>query len=219
MVENYEQLLKILLDAVEAAKNKQGSTQTTPCNNAIPVGVSNRHIHLSQRDMDVLFGANYALTPTKDLGQPGQFACKESVTICGPKGAMEKIRILGPVRKDTQVELLAADCFKLGIPAMLRMSGDLAGTPGLTIIGPKGSVQLPYGAIVAQRHIHMHTQDARRLGYHDGQVVKIALDSPRGGTYDHVVIRSNDQSALECHIDIEEGNAMQVNSNTSARIV
>lgn len=219
-MDKVEQVFQMLMQAIEAAQPASSNNGTPGCDSAhIPVGLSNRHLHLSQHDLDRLFGVDYQLTHIKDLTQPGQFACKETVTICGPKGAIEKVRVLGPVRKDTQIELLAADCFKLGIPAALRMSGDLEGTPGLTVIGPKGSVQLTKGAIVAQRHIHMHTADAQRLGYHDGQVVKIAFDGPRGGIYDHVVVRANNTSALECHIDIEEGNAMQISAHTTARIV
>lgn len=209
--ENYEAILKLLLEAAQATAPAQEPE-------GIPVGVSNRHLHLSQADQDILFGAGYQMTPIKDLSQPGQFACKETVTICGPKGAIEKVRVLGPVRSKTQVEILTGDGFKLGVSAPARQSGDLAGTPGITIVGPKGSVQTAEGLIVAQRHIHMTLQDAAKYGVHDGQVVDIVVDGPRGGTYANVIVRANDTSALECHLDTEEANAMNVNSSTKIKI-
>ncbi|MCQ4635127.1 phosphate propanoyltransferase [Anaerovorax odorimutans] len=214
--ENYEAILKLLLEAVGGNAPASGAQQEP---DGIPVGVSNRHLHLSQADLDTLFGAGYQLTPIKDLSQPGQFACKETVTIAGPKGAIEKVRVLGPVRSKTQVEILTGDGFKLGAVAPARLSGDLAGTPGITIIGPKGSVQTAEGLIVAQRHIHMTPRDAACYGVHDGQIVDIQIDGPRGGTYSNVAIRANDASALECHVDTEEANAMNLNSLSKVKII
>lgn len=210
----YEIVLKALLEAVKAANNGAAAEPA-----GIPIGISNRHIHLSQADLDALFGTGYQLTPIKDLSQPGQFACKETVTICGPKGAIEKVRVLGPVRSKTQIEILAGDGFKLGVKAPARLSGDLAGTPGITIVGPKGSVQTGEGLIVAQRHIHMTPQDAAAYGVSDGQIVKIEIEGPRGGVYSNVAIRATDTSALECHLDTEEANAMDINSSTKLNIV
>ena len=209
--ENYEAILKLLLEAAQATAPVQEPA-------GIPVGVSNRHLHLSQADQDVLFGAGYQMTPIKDLSQPGQFACKEMVTICGPKGAIEKVRVLGPVRNKTQVEILTGDGFKLGVSAPARQSGDLEGTPGITIVGPKGSVQIKEGLIVAQRHIHMTLEDAAAYGAHDGQIVDIEIEGPRGGTYANVIVRANNTSALECHLDTEEANAMSINSSTKIKI-
>lgn len=202
----YEVLMQALLKAVqEASKENAASTAA-----GVPVGISNRHIHLSQADLDQLFGAGYQLTPMKELSQPGQFACKETVTICGPKGAIEKVRVLGPVRKETQIEIVAGDCFKLGVKAPAKLSGDLAGTPGITVVGPKGSVQTAQGLIVAQRHIHMAPVDAQAYGVQDGQIVKIRVGGLRGGIYDNVAIRVTTSSKLECHLDTEEANAMGV---------
>ena len=212
--DNYEAILRLLLEAAKATSGNAAPQEP----DGIPVGVSNRHLHLSQADQDILFGTGYQMTPIKDLSQPGQFACKETVTICGPKGAIEKVRVLGPVRSKTQVEILTGDSFKLGVSAPARQSGDLAGTPGITIVGPKGSVQTTEGLIVAQRHIHMTLQDAAAYGVHDGQVVDIVVDGPRGGTYANVIVRANDTSALECHLDTEEANAMNVNSSTKIKI-
>lgn len=202
----YEVLMQALLKAVqEASKENAASTAA-----GVPVGISNRHIHLSKTNLDQLFGAGYQLTPMKELSQPGQFACKETVTICGPKGAIEKVRVLGPVRKETQIEIVAGDCFKLGVKAPAKLSGDLAGTPGITVVGPKGSVQTAQGLIVAQRHIHMAPADAQAYGVQDGQIVKIRVGGLRGGLYDNVAIRVTTSSKLECHLDTEEANAMGV---------
>lgn len=202
----YEVLMQALLKAVQEASKENAASNAT----GVPVGISNRHIHLSQADLDQLFGAGYQLTPMKELSQPGQFACKETVTICGPKGAIEKVRVLGPVRKETQIEIVAGDCFKLGVKAPAKLSGDLAGTPGSTVVGPKGSVQTAQGLIVAQRHIHMAPADAQAYGVQDGQIVKIRVGGLRGGIYDNVAIRVTTSSKLECHLDTEEANAMGV---------
>ncbi|MBP6491502.1 MAG: phosphate propanoyltransferase [Clostridia bacterium] len=214
-MDNYENVLKLFMDAVQTTLN----VPETVGSSEIPVGISNRHLHLSQADLDALFGAGYQMTKIKDLSQPGQYACKETVTICGPKGAIEGVRILGPVRSKTQVEILAGDCFKLGAKAPSRLSADLQGTPGITIVGPKGSVQTTEGLIVAQRHIHMTPQDAQCLGVHDGQTVSIEITGSRGGIYNNVAVRANNASALECHIDTEEANAMDVNSLSKIKIL
>ncbi|MBN7774580.1 phosphate propanoyltransferase [Clostridium aminobutyricum] len=214
-MDNCEAILKLLLEAVQSAAPAEKKDDS----NEIQVGISNRHVHLSQADLDTLFGEGYQMTKMKDLSQPGQYACKETVTICGPKGAIEKVRILGPVRSKTQVEVLTGDCIKMGAKAVAKLSGDLVGTPGITIIGPRGSVQTKEGLIVAQRHIHMTPQDAQHFGVHDGQIVCIQFEGSRGGIYSNVAIRANDASALECHIDTEEGNAMSINSMSKITII
>lgn len=215
-MEKYEEVLKVLLKALQAS-SATSETKGDDCQ--IPVGISNRHVHLSQADLEVLFGEGYQLTKLKDLSQPGQYACKETVILCGPNGAIEKVRVLGPVRSKTQVEIMAGDCFKLGVVTEPRLSGDLHGTPGITIIGPKGSVQIREGLIVAQRHIHMTPEDAKRFGVEDGQVVSIQFDGPRGGVFHNVAIRANDASSLECHLDIEEANAMGIGPNSKVKIL
>ncbi|MEG6617024.1 phosphate propanoyltransferase [Peptococcaceae bacterium 1198_IL3148] len=209
----YDALAELLLEVIREGGYLQKK------DNSIPVGISNRHVHLSQADLEILFGAGYQLTKTKDLSQPMQFACKETVTVCGPKGAIEKVRILGPVRKQTQVEILQADCFKLGIKAPVKMSGDLQGTPGITLIGPKGSIYLDKGVIIAQRHIHMTLEDAKGFGVTDGEQVTIEVGGFRGGTLSNVVIRANNSSALECHIDMEEANALNLGPNSTVKII
>lgn len=206
----YDALAALLMAAV-----KEGVT----AEKTIPVGISNRHVHLSAADLNALFGEGYRLTKTADLSQPGQYACKECVILCGPKGAIEKVRILGPVRPRTQVEILAGDCFKLGVQAPVRMSGDLDGTPGVTLVGPKGGVNISSGLIISQRHIHMTPQDAADFGVFDGQTVSIRACGPRGGVYAEVAIRANSASALDCHLDVEEANAMGIAASSSITII
>ena len=210
----YDALADLLLEVI-----REGGERRKKDTNFVPVGISNRHIHLSQPDLDTLFGVGYQLTKTKELSQPMQYACKETLTIGGPKGAIEKVRILGPARSETQVEILQADCFKLGTTAPVRLSGELQGTPGITLIGPKGSILLSKGLMIAQRHIHMSLQDAEHFGVTDGEQVSIQIDGLRGGTYSHVAIRANQTSELECHIDTEEANAMNLTANSQITII
>lgn len=215
-MDQYEAVIKLLMEMV---KNQTGGVEAHEgTEGTIPVGVSNRHVHLSQADLEKLFGAGYQLTKLKDLSQPGQYACKETVTVCGPKGAIEKVRILGPVRGRTQVEILAGDCFKLGEKAPARLSGDLDGTPSVTLVGPKGSVETRGGLMVAQRHIHMLPEDAARFGVHDGQNVSLQVDGLRGGVLANTIVRVTAQSGLECHIDTEEANAMGLDGSSRVRI-
>lgn len=221
-MDRYEEIIKTIIETVQAnvaSSQAAADSHDHGKNKEIPVGISNRHVHLSQADLETLFGTGYQLSKMKDLSQTGQYACKETLTICGPKGAVEKVRILGPVRNRTQVEVMAGDCIKLGIKAEIRLSADLDHTPGITLIGPKGSVQIPEGVIVAQRHIHMHPSDAQRLNVTDGQSVSIRIPGQRGGIYDHVMIRVTGESTLECHIDIEEANAMNLNSVSTITII
>ena len=215
-MEKYEAVMKLLLEAVQSNLSPIEVKEDT---SEVPIGVSNRHIHLSQADVNSLFGEGYQLTKSKDLSQPGQYACKETVTICGPKGAIEKVRILGPVRSKSQVEVLTGDSFKLGTVSEARLSGNLQGTPGITLIGPKGSIQTTEGLLVAQRHIHMTPEDAQRFDVHDGQTVCIQVNGLRGGIYNNVAIRTDDAAPLECHIDTEEANAMNLNSLSKIIII
>lgn len=215
---NYEELIMQLVQAAKASAATGASCGSEGLTD-IPVGVSNRHLHLSQADLETLFGAGYELTNIKDLGQPGQFACKETLTVVGPKGAIEKVRVLGPVRKQTQVEILSADGFKLGVKAPVRQSGDLAGSPGVTLVGPKGSVVLKEGTIVALRHIHMSLADAARFGVKDGDIVSMEFGGERGGIMNNVLIRANDSSALECHVDTEEANAFGISSKSQFKLI
>lgn len=174
----------------------------------IVTGVSNRHVHLSREDVEILFGKDYQLTSIKDLGQPGQFACKETVIIVGPKGAIEGVRVLGPERKETQVEISLTDAFKIGVMPPVKDSGCLEGTPGITIVGPKGSVVKQRGVILAKRHIHMHTTDAEKFGVKDKDIVKVVVEKgERRVIFDDVLVRVSENFALEFHIDTDEANA------------
>lgn len=186
----------------------------------IVVGVSNRHVHLSREDVEILFGKDYQLTPIKELGQPGQFACQETVTIVGPKGSIENVRVLGPERKETQVEISLTDAYKLGLNPPVRDSGDLEGTPGITIIGPKGQVTKDRGVIIAKRHIHMHTSDAEKFGVKDKDIVKVIVEKgDRKLIFDDVLIRVSDKFALEFHVDTDEANAALLKTGDTVFIV
>lgn len=182
------------------------------------INLSNRHIHLSQEDLKALFGKD-SLTKTKDLLQPGQYATEELVTVKGPKGQIEKVRVLGPVRKETQCEILASDQFKLGVPGCaVRESGQLDGSFPMEVIGPCGSVKKERGLIIAKRHIHMTPADAANFGVADKEVVELEIEGERGAVFKNVVIRVNENFALECHLDFDEGNAVGI-GNGSAGIV
>lgn len=178
----------------------------------IPIGVSNRHVHLSKADLDVLFGQSYELKRLKELSQPGQYACAETVILAGPKGCIEQVRILGPVRSQTQVEVLRSDVFRLGVKAPVRESGSLKDSEGITLIGPNGSVRLTEGVITAQRHIHMTPEDAACFGVADGQLVALKVGGARGLIFHHVLVRVNGNFSLECHIDSDEANAAEINT-------
>ncbi|WP_321973994.1 phosphate propanoyltransferase [Paratractidigestivibacter sp.] len=192
---------KLVMD--ELAKYEQPSRK-------VKVGVSNRHIHLDRTAMDVLFGRDSELRPKKKLGQPGQFAAEETVTLRGSRGELKRVRVLGPLRAQTQVEICVTDGFAVGVKPPVRESSQLEGTPGIEVIGPKGSVVLEEGVIVALRHIHMHTDDAKRFGVKNGQIVKVKVGGDRGGVLDNVVIRVSPKYALEMHIDVDEANGLGI---------
>lgn len=185
---------------------------------AIVVNASNRHVHLSRADADLLFGAGYTFNHMKDLSQPGQFAEKETLIISGPKGAISKVRILGPCRSKTQVEILASDQYTLGIQAPVRQSGDLKGAAPLTIIGPKGSIHVPECAIIAQRHIHLDPATASRMNLRDQQSVSVEVDSQRPITFRDVLVRVNPEYAPDMHVDIDEANACLITNGTACTI-
>lgn len=185
----------------------------------IPVGLSNRHVHLSQEHISILFGEGYELTKFKDLSQPGQYACNEKVDVVGPKGTLKGVRVLGPARSKTQVEISITDGFVLGVNPPVRDSGDLAGSPGAKIVGPKGEVELTEGVIAAARHIHMHTSDAEKFGVKDKEIVKVRVEGKRGLVFENVLARVNPNYALEFHVDIDEGNAAGLKNGDKVEIV
>lgn len=174
---------------------------------SIPVAVSARHVHLKQTDVEALFGKGYELTKRSDLSQPGQFAANETVVIAGPKGSIEGVRILGPARSLSQVEVSLTDAFKLGVRPPLRQSGDINGSGSITLIGPKGVVHLDQGLIIAQAHIHMNEQDAETLNVKDNEIVQVRIEGERPLVISKVRIRVSNRYALEMHIDTDEANA------------
>lgn len=186
---------------------------------AIPVGISNRHVHLAQQDVEALFGTGYTLAPLKPLRQPGQFAAEECVTIVGPKGSLKNVRVLGPTRSVTQLEVSRADCFTLGIKAPVRESGQLEKAGDALLVGPKGHVDLHSQVICAWRHIHMSEQDARRLNVINGQKVSVRSTGERQLTFDEVVVRIREDFALEFHIDTEEANAAGLKNGAQVTLV
>ena len=188
-------------------------------NSKVPVAVSNRHVHLSSQDLYTLFGDRYDLKKLKDLSQPGQFAAKECLTLVGPSGVKTNVRVLGPCRGNTQVEISRTDGFELGIKPPVRDSGDITGTPGIVIVGPAGAVTLKEGVICASRHIHMPPQDAERIGVSDKQYVKVRVGGERGLIFDKVLIRVSSKYALEMHVDIDEANAAFINNGDMAEVL
>jgi len=185
----------------------------------LPIALSNRHIHLSKEHINVLFGEGYELTITKNLSQPGQYACEEKVDVVGPKNTLKGVRVLGPARNNTQVEISLADGYVLGVKPPVRDSGDLAGSPGAKIVGPKGEVEINEGVIAAARHIHMHTSDAEEFGVKDKDRVKIRVSGERGLIFENVLIRVNENYALEMHVDVDEGNAASVKNGNIVELI
>lgn len=179
----------------------------------IPVTVSNRHIHVDEHTRKILFGDN-PLKIKKFLGQPGEFAAEETVKVIGPKGHFDSVRVVGPERRACQLEVSVGDCYHLGVQPVVRDSGDIEGTPGIYIAGPCGMAQLTQGVIVARRHIHMLPADAQRYGIKDKQLVRIRFSTGmRRGVLGDVIVRVNENYALECHLDIDEANALCIKNN------
>lgn len=191
----------------------QGITQIIEAQHIpIPIGVSAHHVHLSPEHLEALFGQGYQLTPRAPLSQPGQYACEEQVDLVGPRGRIERVRVLGPVRSRTQVEISRTEEFRLGLDAPVRMSGDLSGSPGTILEGPRGQVRLEEGVICAQRHIHMTPEDALRFGLREGDVVSVRVEGERGVIFGDVAIRVSPKYKLEMHLDTDEANAAQVST-------
>ena len=172
------------------------------------VETSARHVHLTESDFKILFGNEATLTVKKNLSQPGQYACEERVSSVGPKKEISGVSILGPFRSASQVELSATDARSIGLPIVIKESGDLRGTPGCKIVGPKGSLELQEGVIVAKRHIHATSEDAKKLGVKDKDIVSVKINTPeRSLIFGDVVVRVSDSYALAMHIDTDEANA------------
>lgn len=208
--------IEFITKAVLAALDKQKSDDK---GYVVPIGVSARHVHLTQEHVEVLFGEGYRLTKKKEL-MGGQFASNEMVTLVGLKlRAIENVRVLGPVRKASQVEISATDAIKLGIKAPVRESGNIAGSAPIAVVGPKGALYLNEGCIVAMRHIHMSPADAMAAGVHDGDIVSVKADNERGTVFNQVKIRVHDSFTLEMHIDTDEANASKISTGDTVTII
>lgn len=210
-----EKVTRLVIDNLEALMLEEINIPE----DKVPVGISARHVHLERQHLDILFGKDYQLTFLKALSQPGQFAAQETVEIIGPKGTLPSVRILGPERKQTQVEVAMTEARKLGIKPLVRTSGELSGTPGITIRGPKGELTIQEGVIIADRHIHMTPEDARRYYVKDGQKVKVLIDGEKGGIMHNVTIRVSDKYALDCHIDTDDASAFLISQGQIVTIV
>ena len=211
-----EQELKALVDKVIEAVKDGGANPEGD----IPVGISNRHIHLSREHVEILFGKGYQLTKLKDLSQPGQYACKEQLTIVGPSmRAIEGVRVLGPERKASQVEISRTDSFVLKVKPPVRESGDIKGSAPVTIIGPKGIVTLSEGCIIANRHIHMSEDEGKAFGVKDGDYVDVEFNGERRSLFYDVQIRVHKDFRLEMHIDTDDANAAGVGNGFKAKLL
>ncbi|MDN5346835.1 MAG: putative phosphotransacetylase [Clostridia bacterium] len=185
----------------------------------VPVGVSNRHVHLSGEHLARLFGPGHELTLLRPLGQPGEFAAQETVTLVGPRGVLESVRVLGPIRDYTQIEVSMTDSFRLGLKPPVRESGDLEGTPGIAIVGPAGALSLSKGVILAARHIHIEEERAKKYGLKDGQLLKVYVPGERGIIFDNVILRAKPNYKLEFHLDTDEANAALLQTGDIVKII
>lgn len=209
---NIELITKLVMEALDKKENSSNGF-------LVPIGVSARHIHLTQEHVEILFGKGYQLTKKKEL-MGGQFASNELVTIVGLKlRAIENVRVLGPVRSKSQVEISATDALRLGVNAPIRPSGDIKGSAAIAVVGPKGVVYLDEGCIIAKRHIHMAPKDAMAAGVKDGDVVSVKADNERGTVFNHVQIRVDDSFTLEMHIDTDEANAAKIATGQTVTII
>ncbi len=218
MIEN----LDITRLSDEVARRVQERISPTDLRNRIivPIGVSGRHIHLTREVLESLFGKGYELTVLRELSQPGEFAANETVTIVGPGGrAIERVRILGPVRPFTQAELARSDGLKLGLDLPVRKTGDIAGTPGITLVGRRGTVVLREGAIRATRHIHMSETDGKRFGLSDGQIVRARSSGPTSVIFENVLVRVSDGFVLDFHLDTDDASAAGLDTGSFVEVM
>ncbi len=209
---NIELITRLVLEEIKKKDNTGNGF-------LVPVGVSARHVHLTQKHVEALFGKGYELTKKKEL-MGGQFAANEVVTIVGLKlRAIENVRVLGPVRSSSQVEISATDAVRLGIKAPVRLSGDIKGSAPVAVVGPKGVLYLEEGCIVAKRHIHMPPKDARAAGVSDGDIVSVKADNDRETVFHQVHIRVDESFTLEMHIDTDEANAARISTGQTVSIM
>jgi putative phosphotransacetylase len=214
-----EDLIRQIVEKVVCEQTQSVDACTKDCSALeIPVEVSARHVHLSQEDVEALFGKGHTLTKKKDISQQGQFACEERVTIIGPKGELKNVSILGPTRKQTQVEVSLTDSRALGVNAPISMSGDLSQAADIYIMNGNSIIKASKSLIAAQNHVHMTLSDAERFGVKDGQIVRVSVRTKRPMTFDNVVVRANNNSKLAMHIDTDEANACCCEPNTVGKI-
>lgn len=216
--EQIEAVVRRVLGACDASDKCQSSCDG--CDGDIPVGISNRHIHLTEGDVERLFGAGYKLTPIKELSQPGQYACKETLTIVGPSmRPIENVRVLGPTRPKSQVEVSMTDSYVLKIKPPVRESGKLEGSAPIRIIGPKGVVELSEGCIIANRHIHMSPSEAQTFGVKDYDFVTVDVNGARPARWFGVQVRVHKDFRLEMHVDTDDANAVGIGNGAKVKIV
>ncbi|HCQ89813.1 MULTISPECIES: ethanolamine utilization phosphate acetyltransferase EutD [unclassified Clostridium] len=199
----------------EVVKRLQGGEE----DNTVLVEASGRHVHLSQKDVDSLFGKGYQLTNKRELSQPGQYLCEEKVTLIGPKGTLQNVSVLGPVRGNTQVELSKSDAVSIGLNAPVRMSGDIKGTPSIILATPKSVLRIEEGVIAAKRHIHITPEDAAKFGVKDQEEIKIKVGGERGLIFENVAVRVSSKFQTAIHLDYDEANACGFTKGLRATIV
>lgn len=215
-----EQIVKLIAgEVVSRIREVARTAQPAGERKLLPVNISARHIHLSPAHVEALFGPGYQLTKFKDLKQPGQFAANETVAVIGPKGSFAKVRILGPARGDSQLEVSLTDARILGMDVPVRLSGNIQGAPGILLEGPRGRVTMAQGVIVAARHIHLGTADAERFGVKHGQTVRVRTASGRPLTFDDVLVRVSEKFVAEMHVDTDEGNAAGIKDGDLVEIL
>ena len=209
-----KQIAALVAEVLAEMKGKGNAT-------TVPVGISNRHVHLSTADLETLFGKGYALTPIKDLSQPGQYAAKETVTLVGPSmRCIENVRVLGPVRRASQVEISKTDSYTLKVKPPVRESGKIEGSAPVTVIGPCGVVTLNEGCIIANRHIHMSPEDGEAFGLSDGAYVTVDVkEGTRRTRWYDVQVRVHKDFRLEMHVDTDDANAVGIGNGSTVEIV
>ncbi len=186
----------------------------------IPVGISGRHLHLSQEHLEILFGKGYQLTKLKDLSQPGQYACEEKVDVYSPAGKLQAgVRILGPVRSQTQVEISRSDVIRGKFVAPVRSSGSVKGSGAARLVGPKGEVEITEGVIIADRHIHFSVEEAKEFGVQDREVVSIYVEGEKSGILGNVLCRVSPKFLLDCHLDTDDGAAFGLSNGDQVTLV
>ena len=217
------EIVRQVIAGMESGEKSSCNGCKSPCATTsyeVPVGVSNRHIHLSRADVETLFGKGYELTPLKELSQPGQYACKETLTIIGPSlRPIENVRVLGPERGASQVEISKTDSYTLKVKPPVRESGKIAGSAPITIIGPKGVVTLSEGCIIANRHIHMSLDDGARFGVKDNDYVTVDVEGTRRTRWFDVQVRVHKDFRLEMHVDTDDANAVGIGNGCKVKIV